>query len=583
MPRDTAASYEFLAIPMFFLMAEFVLRSGVADDLFRAAAAWFGRIRGGLGIATALAGAGFGAVCGSPTAAAATLASTSLPAMKKYGYETSMASGVVAISGTLSMLIAGVIPGISITFTIALTVYILAVRHPEDAPLTEPVSLRDKITSLRLILPMMVLMMAVTGVIYTGIATPTEASAVGALASAILYFIRRGRETTPRLVYEIFVRAARTSCMLAIIILGAHIFTTFFALTQTTQMIIKWVGALEVNRWLIMVMLIVIILTLGCFMDQMAILVLTVPVLAPLLSSMGFDLIWFGVILIVTAEVGLVTPPMGLNCFVVSKYAGVPVSKLFRGLVPHVIATSSPSPSWSPSRSWRCGCRDMCSNPPQALPPRAPGFIRGARASVSETAMTDRPHPARFGIATLNTRVESWECDFNGHWNARFYGRSFQLAAETIPQPTGIDAPQAPTRYMRFHGELFPDASVEVRSARLVEMDHKGNLMFEDIMRRVALAIHNHVSALGLDKAYMKESGISRMAVESRVTRLANTPVGAPLRVRSRITRRALKSFIVAHLLETHTGAAIAFAEHSLLAVNLNTRRAVELPAFLRL
>lgn len=270
--------------------------------------------------------------------------------------------------------------------------------------------------------------------------------------------------------------------------------------------------------------------------------------------------------------------------------------------------------------------------------------------------MTDRPHPARFGIATLNTRVESWECDFNGHWNARFYGRSFQLAAETIPQLTGIDASQTPTRYMRFHGELFPDASVEVRSARLVdgshqgatvhglfsgdrlsataldvggtpatdlpaiseaaaklalprslsdpdtgwtkgdgisicptgptrpvEMDHKGNLMFEDIMRRVALAIHNHVSALGLDKAYMKETGISRMAVESRITRLANTPVGTPLRVRSRIIRRALKSFIVAHLLETHTGAAIAFAEHSLLAVNLNTRRAVELPAFLRL
>lgn len=360
MPRDSASSYEFLAIPMFLLMAEFVLRSGVADDLFRAAAAWFGRIRGGLGIATALAGAGFGAVCGSSTAAAATLASTSLPAMRKYGYETSLASGVVAISGTLSMLIppsiamiiyalladvsvakmliAGVIPGIIITFTIAVTVYILAVRHPEHAPLTEEVSLRDKIYALRLIAPMLVLMMAVTGVIYTGIATPTEASAVGAFAAGVLYFIRRGRGTTPGAVYEIFARATRTSCMLAIIILGAHVFTTFFALTQTTQMIIDWVGGLEMNRWAIVVMLVIVILILGCFMDQMAILVLTVPVLAPLLTSMGFDLIWFGVVLIVTAEVGLVTPPLGLNCFVVSKYAGVPVAKVFRGIGPHVVS-----------------------------------------------------------------------------------------------------------------------------------------------------------------------------------------------------------------------------------------------------
>lgn len=285
MPRDSASSYEFLAIPMFLLMAEFVLRSGVADDLFRAAAAWFGRIRGGFGIATALAGAGFGAVCGSSTAAAATLASTSLPAMRKYGYETSLASGVVAISGTLSMLIppsiamiiyalladvsvakmliAGVIPGIIITFTIAVTVYILAVRHPEHAPLTEEVSLRDKIYALRLIAPMLVLMMAVTGVIYTGIATPTEASAVGAFAAGVLYFIRRGRGTTPGAVYEIFARATRTSCMLAIIILGAHVFTTFFALTQTTQMIIDWVGGLEMNRWAIVVMLVIVILILA--------------------------------------------------------------------------------------------------------------------------------------------------------------------------------------------------------------------------------------------------------------------------------------------------------------------------------
>lgn len=357
-PRTSASNFEFLTIPMFLLMAEFVLRSGIADDLFNAAAAWFGRLRGGLGIATSLAGAGFGAICGSSTAAAATLASTSLPAMVKRGYEVRMASGVVAISGTLSMLIppsvamvvyalladvsiarmliAGVIPGVLITFTIAMTVYVLAVLRPDIAPLTEKVSFRDKVVRLKLVGPMLVLMMAVTGAIYTGVATPTEASALGAFFAAVLYFLRGRRSFAD--VFEVISRAVKTSCMLGIIILGAHIFSTFFALSQTTQQIIAWVGELNVAPWVIVLGLVIVILILGCFMDQMAILVLTVPVAAPLMSSLGFDLIWFGVIMIVAAEVGLVTPPFGLNVFVVSKYAKVPVADVFRGVAPHIVS-----------------------------------------------------------------------------------------------------------------------------------------------------------------------------------------------------------------------------------------------------
>jgi tripartite ATP-independent transporter DctM subunit len=314
-------------------------------------------VRGGLGIATSIAGAGFGAICGSSTAAAATLSATSLPAMMKYGYEKRMASGVVAISGTLAMLIppsiamviyamladvsiarmliAGVIPGILVTFTIAATVYFLAWWRPENAPLTEKVTFRQKIAALRLVGPMLVLMMAVTGIIYTGIATPTEASALGALCSAILYLWRR-RSTKD--LFGILARATKTSCMLGIIILGAHVFTTFFALTQTTQGLITWVGALDVPSWVIVAIIVVIVLILGFFMDQMAILVLTVPIVAPLLSSLGYDLIWFGVIKIVTAEVGLVTPPLGLNCYVVARYSNVKVSDVFWGVLPHVIS-----------------------------------------------------------------------------------------------------------------------------------------------------------------------------------------------------------------------------------------------------
>lgn len=354
----SATKFEFLTIPMFLLMAEFVLRSGIADDLFKAAAAWCGRVPGGLGMATALAGAGFGAICGSSTASAATLSSTSLPAMLKHGYEPRMAAGVVAISGTLAMLIppsiamvvygliadvniaklliAGVIPGLLVTATIMLTTYALAKMHPDRAPLSETVALRERLILLRLVGPMLFLLMSVTGVIYTGFATPTEASALGALGAAILYFLRARRTLAE--VVDIVARATRTSCMIAIILFSAHLFSTFFALTQTTQSIVSFVGSLAVAPWMIILALIAVYLILGCFLDQMAILVLTIPIVAPMVSALGYDLIWFGVIMIVTAELGMVTPPFGLNCFVVARYSKTPLADVFRGVTPHILA-----------------------------------------------------------------------------------------------------------------------------------------------------------------------------------------------------------------------------------------------------
>jgi TRAP-type C4-dicarboxylate transport system permease large subunit len=164
--------------------------------------------------------------------------------------------------------------------------------------------------------------------------TPTEASALGAFVAAVLYFMRGRRKASE--VFDIVARASRTSCMLAIIILGANIFSTFFTLTQTTQSITAWVGALPVEPWVIIFLLVLMYLVLGCFMDQTAILVLTTPVIAPLVDSLGFSLVWWGVIKIVTAELGLVVPPLGLNAFVVAKYSKIPVSEVFRGVVPHV-------------------------------------------------------------------------------------------------------------------------------------------------------------------------------------------------------------------------------------------------------
>lgn len=358
MPRESATVYEFVTIPMFLLMAEFVLRSGVADKLFEAAAAWLGRIPGGLGIATALAGAGFGAICGSSTAAAATLSATSLSSMEKHGYDIHLAAGVVAISGTLAMLIppsiamvvygliadvnisrlllAGVLPGFLVMGTIMLTTYVLVKLGKDRSSQPHLTSLRHKLLLLRHALPVVFLFGSVTGVIYTGIATPTEASAIGAMAAGLLYFL--SGQATFIGFWDLVGRATRTSCMLALILFGAHLFSTFFALTQSAQGLITLLGTLDIPGWVIIFCLSLIYLALGCFMDQMGVLVLTVPLVAPLVHSLGYDLIWFGVIIIVIAELGMITPPVGLNCFVVSKYSNIPVESVFRGAAPYVVA-----------------------------------------------------------------------------------------------------------------------------------------------------------------------------------------------------------------------------------------------------
>ncbi len=358
-PLSTVSSYELITIPMFLLMAEFVLISGIADDLFLTAAAWFGHIRGGLGMATALAGAGFGAICGTSIASAATLSSTTLPAMLKQGYDPKMAAGVVAISGTLAMLlgpsvalvvfglladvnvvkllVGAIIPGILVMLTIMLTVYFLAIHDPKRAPLSPSVAFSEKVRLLQNVGPMVVLIMLVMGVIYSGTATPTEASALGAFG-AFLIAIWRRRHAGVSPLRRAITGAAHRTCMICTILMGASLFSYFFTLTHVTQTLTEWVGALPTSRWIIIIILLAGYIVLGAFMDQIAILVLTVPVVIPIIKSLGFDPIWFGVIKIVTAEVGMITPPIGLNCFVVARYANRPVTEVFQGIGPHFVA-----------------------------------------------------------------------------------------------------------------------------------------------------------------------------------------------------------------------------------------------------
>lgn len=357
-PLSTAGTYEMISVPMFILMAEFVIISGVADDLFKAAAAWVGRVPGGLAMATAIAGAGFGAISGSSTAAAATLSSTTIPAMLKQGYEPKLAGGVVAISGTLAMLIppsialvlygiiadvsigqlliGGVIPGILVTLTIMATVWVLVALDPARAPRGRAHTMREKFASLTVVGPMVLLFMAVTGVIYSGIATPTEASGIGAFG-AFLLALKEGRINRKSMA-RAMTHAVHASCMILMIIVCAKIFGYFFTLTQITQSLVAWVSHLDVSKWVVMALILFGYIVLGCLMDQIAILILTVPIVLPLIKALGFDPVWFGVIVIVTAEVGLVTPPVGLNVFVVSRYTRLPLQEIFSGVWPHVYA-----------------------------------------------------------------------------------------------------------------------------------------------------------------------------------------------------------------------------------------------------
>lgn len=357
-PIEVGHSYELITIPMFILMAEFVVVSGVADKLFHAMAVWLGRVKGGLAVATAMAGAGMGAISGSSTAAAAALSSTSIPAMERAGYEPRFSCGVVAVSGTLSMLIppslalilygiiteqsvgklliAGVVPGIVVMLAIIATVWVILWFHPERAPPAQSYPWSEKLAITREVWPMIVLLLMVTGVIYGGIATPTEAAGLGAFGALLITAIK-GKLNRHTLI-EALARASRATCMILLIVVGAKIFGVVLTLTQVTQGFVAFATSLDTSPYVILAMIIMVYLVLGCFMDQVAAMILTVPITAPVVVALGFDPIWFGVIVVVTAEIGMITPPLGLNAFIVARYAKRPLSEVFSGLWPHIIA-----------------------------------------------------------------------------------------------------------------------------------------------------------------------------------------------------------------------------------------------------
>lgn len=350
-PYRTVASVTLMAVPLFILMAELINQGGIGADLFRAANKWLGRLPGGVAIATIFASAGFGAISGSSAAAAGTMASISLPEFKKLGYGLPVATGVVAVAGTLAimippsiplimygimtensigkLLIAGIIPGLLTAAIYTIGIMGWALWKPSLLPRGEKTSFMDKLRSLKGLWGFIVIVTLIVYALYGGIATTTEIAAFGAVF-ALLYLLVARRMTWAKFMAAM-ERTIRTSIMIFSIIIGAMLFGYFLTISQVPQTLVRLISESGLSPWFVFFLIIVIYLVLGFFMESISILIITLPITYPLIVNLGFDPIWFGIIVIKLIEIGLVTPPVGVNVYVVSGATGVPAEQVFKG------------------------------------------------------------------------------------------------------------------------------------------------------------------------------------------------------------------------------------------------------------
>ncbi len=353
-PYRTAASYTLTTVPMFILMAELISESGVVKELFSAAQKWLDRLPGGLAIASVFASAGMAAMSGSSTASAAALASISIPEMIRHGYKTYVAAGVITVAGTLAimippsipfviygavtensigkLLIAGVIPGLMTASVYTVGIIIWSKVCPNDMPRSSSkYSWRERWQSIRDLWAFAILASMVLVSMYLGLATPTEAAAVGAFGALVIPLLRR--QIALQGIRKAIHKTIEVTTMIFMIIIGAMIFGYFLTITQAAQGLISYIGGLHTSRTMVLCLLVVMYLILGCFLDVIAILLITLPLVYPLVISLGYDAIWFGVIIVKLIEIALITPPLGMNAYVVSASSKIPLEYVFRGTI----------------------------------------------------------------------------------------------------------------------------------------------------------------------------------------------------------------------------------------------------------
>jgi len=351
-PYRTVANFSLTTVPMFILMAELASNGNLAGPLFNMATRWLGHRRGGVAISVIFASAGFGTVCGSSIAAAAAMSRIAVPEMIKVGYGASAAAGIVAVAGTLAimippsvpmviygittemsigkLLIAGILPGLLTALVYSAGIIGWAKFSHTAMPALPRASWRERFASMSRIWPFLLLVLVVIVGLYSGIATPSEIASVGAAGALIICVSIRSIDLAG--IMRALERTVLATAMIFTIIIAAMIFGYFLTITQTSQHLINAIAESGMSPWMVMALLVLMYLVLGCFMDQIAILLITLPLTFPLVTKLGYDGIWFGVIVVKLVEIGLVTPPLGMNAFVVSGQTGIPLTDVFKGV-----------------------------------------------------------------------------------------------------------------------------------------------------------------------------------------------------------------------------------------------------------
>lgn len=355
---DTANHYSFAVIPLFLLMSVFVSRGGIGEDVYRAARTCVGHIKGGLAMATVVGCGLFAAVSGSSLATAVAMGKVAYPEMEKLGYDPKLSIGCIAAGGSLGLLIppsmafiligiltevsigklfmAGIIPGILEIVAYTIAIYIICKINPKAAPNVPNVPFIDKIKSLKYTWMVAILFLGVIGGIYGGVFTPTEAGGAGAFGALILGLASR-RLSSKDLKIS-FLETARHASMIMVMVIGAFIFVRFLTYTRIPNLASVWIVSLNIPPLVILTIILVSFLFFGMFFDMYAVVILTTPILFPIMMDMGFDPVWWGVLMCRMIEIGMITPPFGINLFGLAASAEVPVATMYRGIIPFVIA-----------------------------------------------------------------------------------------------------------------------------------------------------------------------------------------------------------------------------------------------------
>jgi C4-dicarboxylate transporter, DctM subunit len=356
---ETGFSYTLSVVPLFVLMGNFVSRAGLSQELFKAAYAFIGHWRGGLAMSTIVSCAGFGSICGSSIATAATMSRVAYPSMRRFGYSDALATGAIASGGTLGILIppsvmmviyclmtetniammfaAGIVPGLIAVLLLLLAVRWVTWRDPQSGPPGERTDWRGRMLALRGVWGVMLLFILVMGGIYGGVFTATEGASIGAFGAFMFALLRR--TLSWRILFQVLVDSARTTAMLFLILIGALIFANFVNFTTMPGDLKDFVERFDIHPMLVVAAICVIYVLLGAAMEELSMILLTVPVLFPVVMALGFDPLWFGVLVVVVVEIGLISPPVGMNIFVLrSLLPEVPTATIFRGVMPFVVA-----------------------------------------------------------------------------------------------------------------------------------------------------------------------------------------------------------------------------------------------------